>query len=133
MNAWQSFLNVITFGQYYANSTAFTIESADLTPDGVDAVSGVASVQYYIREMDASTEKIEETREQFLAASAGWTWTDYTAASNIALEIDPNVKRAVYAKIVDHAGNVTYLKMCIRDRSCGARFLQMKKILIRDR
>ena len=109
MNAWQSFLNVITFGQYYANSTAFTIESADLTPDGVDAVSGVASVQYYIREMDASTEKIEETREQFLAASAGWTWTDYTAASNIALEIDPNVKRAVYAKIVDHAGNMTYL------------------------
>lgn len=109
MNAWQSFLNAITFGLYYKDKTTFTIESADPLPDGVAENSGVLKMQYYIRDFTGAGTGVNETPDEFLEASKDWVWQDYGALSSVELTIEPNVKRVVYAKITDIAGNVTYV------------------------
>lgn len=109
MNVWQSFLNIITFGLYYKDSATFTIEAEDPKAVGVNEVSGIASTQYYIREVTGGTEKVEETKAQFLEASKAWTWTDYTALSDVTIPASAGAQRVIYAKSTDVAGNVTYV------------------------
>ena len=109
MNAWQTFLDFISFGLYYNTNTAFTIEADDPLPDGVDTVSGVAKTEYYIREAPGSAAGVIQTLDEFLGRIQRLDMDRIYGAFNIALPVEPNVKRVVYAKITDAADNVTYL------------------------
>lgn len=108
-NTWQSFLDTITFGQYHKDSTTFLIEAEEARPGGMDAVSGMESVGYYVRETDPAADTLHETKEQFIEASKGWKWEAYTPLTDISVPVDPNAKRVIYARLADKAGNVTFI------------------------
>lgn len=108
-NVWQSFLAVITFGQQHKESTTFTIEAQETKPEGIDQVSGVATIDYYVRETDPRADTLTETLDQFMEASKDWEWVSYTPFSDVAIPFDTNAKRVIYARIADKAGNITYI------------------------
>lgn len=97
---WEEFLEWITFGLFTNDSEKVTFEADDTT-------SGVAVQQYYL-DTPAS-----ETRGEFAAMTVAELeaidrseWTD---AQPITL--DKEQQAVVYQKIVDRAGNVTYINM----------------------
>ncbi|WP_066684589.1 Ig-like domain repeat protein [Christensenella intestinihominis] len=107
-NAWQGFLDVITFGQYHREDATFTVEAEEPgTQEG--RASGMASIEYYVREAAADADTLNEPKERFMEASKDWEWKTYTPATDISIPVDPNAKRVVYAKLADRAGNVTYI------------------------
>lgn len=108
-NVWQSFLDTITFGQYHRHETTFTIEAQETKEDDPGKTSGIAAIEYYIRETDPKADTLSETLDQFKETSKEWQWTSYTPFSDVAIPVDPNARRVIYARIADRAGNTTYL------------------------
>lgn len=108
-NVWQGFLDAITFGQYHRESTTFTIDAQEAQADDPGKASGIAEIDYCIRETDPKADTLVETLDQFLESSKDWQWIPYTLLSDVAVPIDPNAKRVIYARIADRAGNTTYI------------------------
>ena len=87
-NAWQKFLNTISFNLFYKDEQAVTITASD-------SASGVDSIGYLLTDEDLGIEALAEK-----------TFTDYSNS----VGIKPDDKLIAYAKITDKAGNVTYLR-----------------------
>ncbi len=79
---WTQRLNEIFFGLFFKRTQTVTINTTDET-------SGVAAVEYALTEGTAAPDDGE--------------WEDYTGT----FSIDPNKKFTVWARVTDHAGNVT--------------------------
>lgn len=78
---WRTFLNNITFGLFFKETTTVSIEAADTG-------SGVAKIEYYLSDTEADTATIQD-------------WKSYAEL----LTLQANQKYIVYAKITDSAGN----------------------------
>ena len=95
-NIWEKFAHWLTFGIFTQNTKTITMTSEDLT-------SGVKSMQYYKDIPDV------ETRGTFAAL----TWDeldqikDWTDGSET--QVTANEQAIIYMKMVDMAGNVTYI------------------------
>ncbi len=90
-NKWNSFLNTITFGQFFKKTEQVTITAQDNE-------SGVASVSYYISDSGLTEEEVKKL-ENWTAGN-----TDKTTIS-----ISQKESCVVYAKITDNQGNMTYI------------------------
>ena len=90
-NKWNSFLNTITFGQFFKKTEQVTITAQDNE-------SGVASVFYYISDSGLTEEEVKKL-ENWTAGN-----TDKTTIS-----ISRKESCVVYAKITDNQGNMTYI------------------------
>ena len=87
-NAWETFVNIITFNLFYKDEQSVTLASND-------AGSGIAKTEYLITADDLSIGQLAD-RE----------FTTYTDA----VGIEPDAKLIAYARLTDVAGNVTYLR-----------------------
>jgi hypothetical protein len=88
-NKWTQFLNTITFGVFFKETTHVTITGEDLT-------SGVKNIQYYLADGQQTKDQLEALED-----------TEWTAGSSFDME--PDNKYVIYAKITDKAGNVAYI------------------------
>ena len=97
INKWNSFLNTITFGIFFEDTQSVTITASDdsYSHDGYTDDKAV-KVEYYLYSGDTAL-----TKEDL----ASKTFTVYDDSFNI----NPDNKYVVYAKLTDHAGNVTYI------------------------
>ncbi len=89
-NKWTEFLNNITFGLFFKETQSITITAADTE-------SGVKEIAYYL-----ATEEMSVAEVKALENSK---WIVYADAINV----EPDNKYVVYARITDNAGNVIYL------------------------
>ncbi|MDD7643081.1 MAG: Ig-like domain-containing protein [bacterium] len=97
-NEWRSFVNSLTFGIFYKERQTVTITAED---EG----SGVDEVSYFLASfLTSGSEGMDQTA---LAALPASKWTKITNGGSFA--INPDNKYAIYAKITDKSGNVTYL------------------------
>ena len=97
-NEWRSFVNSLTFGIFYKERQTVTITAED---EG----SGVDEVSYFLDSfLTSGSEGMDQTA---LAALPASKWTKITNGGSFA--INPDNKYAIYAKITDKSGNVTYL------------------------
>ena len=96
-NKWNSFLNTITFGVFIKDTQRVTITASDdsYSHDGYTDDKAV-KVEHYLYSSNTAL-----TKEDL----AGKTFTVYDGSFNI----NPDNKYVVYAKLTDHAGNVTYI------------------------
>ena len=86
-NKWNGFLNTITFGLFFKNTQSVTITASDNSGEDV-------TIEYLLS--DKGLNKIDLASKEF---------TEYGSAFNI----NPDNKYVVYARLTDHAGNVTYI------------------------
>ena len=86
-NSVKQLLNQITFGLFFN-------ENVDVTISGTDALSGVASIQFYRSQDILTQEKVEDISD----------WQDYTSITETAVDAE---KFVYYARITDQAGNAT--------------------------
>lgn len=105
-NKWDSLLNGITFKTFYKESQTVTITATDdsYSHEGYTDDKQV-KIQYYISNEDKALTLSELGNIEF---------TDYTGG----FDINPINKYVIYAKLTDHAGNVTYIStdgMLIKD------------------
>ena len=84
---WNTFFNNITFGLFFKDTQKVTITASDNSGDAV-------KIEYLL-----SDKELDETE------LASETFTAYTEA----FSINPDNKYVIYAKLTDHAGNVTYI------------------------
>ncbi len=84
---WNTFFNNITFGLFFKDTQKVTITASDNSGDNV-------TITYLL-----SDKELDETE------LASETFTAYTEA----FSINPDNKYVIYAKLTDHAGNVTYI------------------------
>ncbi len=87
-DSWSSLVRKLTFGIWSGKKIDITAETSDDT-------SPVASVQYY---------KTSDPKEKTARDLANVTWSDFDS-----LTVKANEQFAVYLKIVDMAGNTTYI------------------------
>lgn len=87
-NDWKEFINTISFGLFFKNTKDVTITSED-------SGSRVKETCYFISNRSLSKEEVENITD----------WTDYSSSFSIT----PNNKYVIYAKIMDHAGNTSYI------------------------
>lgn len=94
---WNTLLNKITFGLFFKETQKVTITAEDdsYTQSGYTSAKAV-KIGYYLYQGSKALQK-EDLEEK--------TFTSYDGA----FYIDPKNKYVVYAKLTDHAGNVTYL------------------------
>ncbi len=86
-NSVKQLLNQITFGLFFN-------ENVDVTISGTDALSGVASIQFYRSQDILTQEEVEDISD----------WQDYTSITETAVDAE---KFVYYARITDQAGNAT--------------------------
>lgn len=96
-NRWNQFLNDVTFGLFFNKTRLVTVTASDdscaaagYTPDKAPRV------EYYLHSGGTAL-----TPEQLQSLA----FTRYTRP----FSVDPQARLVVYAKITDHAGNVTYI------------------------
>ena len=96
-NKWNSFLNTITFGLFFKDTQSVTITATDDSYDHDGYANDKAvKVEYYLYSGDTALTK---------ADLAGVSFTAY----NNTFNINPDNKYVVYARLTDHAGNITYI------------------------
>ena len=96
-NKWNSFLNTITFGLFFKDTQSVAITAADDSYDHDGYTDDKAvKVEYYLYSGDTALTQ---------ADLAGKEFTEYNGDFNI----NPDNKYVVYARLTDHAGNVTYI------------------------
>ncbi|MGN0414182.1 MAG: YDG domain-containing protein [Agathobacter sp.] len=86
---WTTFLNGITFGQFFKETKEVTITAKDTD-------SGVAGTKYYISNCEMS--------ETDIAALDESAWSEGNS-----FRIDPKNKYVIYAKVTDNAGNAAVI------------------------
>ena len=96
-NKWNSFLNTITFGLFYKDTQSVTVTAADDSygHDGYTDDKAI-KVEYYLYSGDTALTQADLADKEF---------TEYSRAFNI----NPDNKYVIYAKLTDHASNVTYI------------------------
>ena len=102
-NIWNSFLNTITFGKYFKETQKVTITGTDdsYQADGFDASKNVKVSYLLVSGSDAKAYTTEALADKYSAKE----FKEYTESFNI----DPDDKYVVFARIEDHAGNVTFV------------------------
>lgn len=85
---WNQFWNGLTFGMFFNKTQTFTIHAQD-------SVSGVNEIGYYLADTELTLEEVKAIAE----------WTEYPGPVNV----DPDKVFAIYARVSDNAGNVTYV------------------------
>ena len=102
-NIWNSFLNTITFGKYFKETQKVTITGTDdsYQADGFDASKNVKVSYLLVSGSDAKAYTIKALAEKYSAKE----FKEYTESFNI----NPDDKYVVFARIEDHAGNVTFV------------------------
>ncbi|MBO5371425.1 MAG: fibronectin type III domain-containing protein [Lachnospiraceae bacterium] len=88
-SVWREFLNTITFGNFFKDTIVAEVKEVK------DTVSGVDSIRYY------QSDKALTLDEVIALNDDNWT--------NTKITLEPNQTAVVYAKLMDMAGNVTYL------------------------
>ncbi|MBM6896688.1 hypothetical protein H9X86_04785 [Pseudoflavonifractor capillosus] len=88
-NSVKQLLNQITFGLFFN-------KNVDVTISGTDALSGVASIQFYRSQDILTQEEAEDISD----------WQDYTSITETAVDAE---KFVYYARITDQAGNFTVI------------------------
>ena len=86
-NAWQRFLNIISFGLFFREEKTVTVTAGDASGEDV-------KVEYFIGD-----------KMYFVGSWEGNTFSPYTGP----IGIDADGKYAVYVKITNASGKVTYL------------------------
>jgi len=96
-NKWNSFLNTITFGLFFKDTQSVTITATDDSYDhaGFDDDKAV-KVEYYLYSGDTALTKEDLASKEFTIYDGGFN-------------INPDNKYVIYARLTDHAGNVTYI------------------------
>ena len=102
-NEFKNFLNTVTFGMFFK-------EKVDVTIFASDSLSGISKIQYF------KSDSVYSDGSEIPQSN----WLDGGAISNnsISFSADPdswnpdefNEKFFVYAKIIDYAGNICYLR-----------------------
>lgn len=94
-NKWSDFLNTITFGLFFKDTQSVAITATDdsYKHDGYTDDKAV-KVEYLLSDKGLNKTDL-----------AGKKFTEY----NSAFSINPDNKYVIYAKLTDHAGNVTYI------------------------
>ena len=102
-NIWNSFLNTITFGKYFKETQKVTIAGTDdsYKADGFDSSKNVKVSYLLVSGSDAKAYTTEALAEKYSAKE----FKEYTESFNI----NPEDKYVVFARIEDHAGNVTFV------------------------
>lgn len=102
-NIWNSFLNTITFGKYFKETQKVTIAGTDdsYQADGFDSSKNVKVSYLLVSGSDAKAYTTDALAEKYSAKE----FKEYTESFNI----DPDDKYVVFARIEDHAGNVTFV------------------------
>lgn len=98
-DSWRDLANKITFGLFFNDRQEVTISAAD---EG----SGVKSISYYVEENGSDTGyNFEELR-----AFGEDKWQTAELKDNaVSFDIDPDKNLVIYAKLVDNAGNVSFI------------------------
>lgn len=86
-NAWQKFLNLISFGLFFREEKTVTVTAGDANGEDVE-------VEYFIGD-----------KMYFVGSWEGNTFSPYTGP----ISIDADGKYAVYVKLTNASGKVTYL------------------------
>lgn len=96
-NKWNSFLNTITFGLFFKDTQSVTVTAADdsYNHDGYTDDKAV-KVAYYLYSGDTVLTKEDLASKEFTIYDGGFN-------------INPDNKYVIYARLTDHAGNVTYI------------------------
>ena len=96
-NKWNSFLNTITFGLFFKDTQSVTVTAADdsYNHDGYTDDKAV-KVAYYLHSGDTVLTKEDLASKEFTIYDGGFN-------------INPDNKYVIYARLTDHAGNVTYI------------------------
>ncbi len=89
LGTWDKLIEVLTFGLWSKDTVSVTGTSDDLT-------SPIDSVDYY-KTPDIVAKTVEELENIF-------EWAPFTS-----LSVSPNERFAIYLRITDNAGNVTYI------------------------
>ena len=102
-NIWNSFLNTTTFGKYFKEMQTVTIAGTDdsYKADGFDSSKNVKISYLLVRGSDAK----EYTAEALAEKYSNNKFKEYTESFNI----NQDDKYVVFARIEDHAGNVTFI------------------------
>lgn len=102
-NIWNSFLNTITFGKYFKETQKVTIAGTDdsYQADGFDSSKNVKVSYLLVSGSDAKAYTTEALAKKYSAKE----FKEYTESFNI----NPEDKYVVFARIEDHAGNVTFV------------------------
>ena len=102
-NIWNSFLNTITFGKYFKETQKVTIAGTDdsYQADGFDASKNVKVSYLLVSGSDAKAYTTKALADKYSAKE----FKEYTESFNI----NPDDKYVVFARIEDHAGNVTFV------------------------
>lgn len=87
---WKEFINKVTFGRFYKESQQVTISAEDQG-------SGIDKISYCISHKEMTKEEVEVLTED--------QWTTYDKPFNI----NPNDDYVIYAKVIDKAGNTSYV------------------------
>ena len=86
-NKWNTFLNTITFGLFFKDTQSVTITASDYSGEDV-------TIEYLLSDKELTVDQLNSA-----------TFNAY----NNAFSINPDNKYVIYAKLTDHAGNVTYI------------------------
>ena len=102
-NIWNSFLNTTTFGKYFKEMQTVTIAGTDdsYKADGFDSSKNVKISYLLIRGSDAKAYTAEALAEKY----SNNKFKEYTESFNI----NQDDKYVAFARIEDHAGNVTFI------------------------
>lgn len=102
-NIWNSFLNTITFGKYFKETQKVTITGTDdsYQADGFDSSKNVKVSYLLVSGSDAKAYTTKALADKYSAKE----FKEYTESFNI----NPDDKYVVFARIEDHAGNVTFV------------------------
>lgn len=98
-DSWRDLANQITFGLLFNDRQEVTISAAD---EG----SGVKSISYYVEDNGSNTGyNFDE-----LSAFGEDKWQTAELKDNaVSFDIDPDKNLVIYAKLVDNAGNVSFI------------------------
>lgn len=84
---WNTFFNNITFGLFFRDTQTVTITATDNSGEDV-------TIEYLLSDKELTVDQLNSA-----------TFNAY----NNAFSINPDNKYVIYAKLTDHAGNVTYI------------------------
>lgn len=96
-NKWNSFLNTITFGLFFKDTQSVTVTATDDSYSHAGYTDDKAvKVEYYLYSGDTALTQTDLASKVFTVSNGGFN-------------INPDNKYVVYARLTDHAGNITYI------------------------
>ena len=96
-DVWKSLLNIITFNHFFKETQTVEITATDDSYDMAGYTDDDAAKVAYLLDDGDTALTVDELEDMH--------FTEYTGPFNI----EPDQRLVVYARITDHAGNVTYI------------------------